>query len=474
LISLQRIFFSSFRILLLAVIIEFFICSSLNAQNDTTFIIDKISILGNKITKEQIVTRELTFNKGDTVSSSEFELKRKRSEENLMNTSLFNSAHISSIRQPDSTVEVYILLTERWYIFPLPIFEIVDRNFNVWWETKDFSRLVYGASVTRYNFRGRDETVGISFRLGYTERVSFSYSIPYINRGQKSGLRFGFSYSRNHQTPFETFDNKLRYYKDENKYVRQQVAGSLEYTYRQGLYNTHYANIGMLQSDIEDNISILNPDFFGDGKTFQRFVSLRYLYKSEHRDYVFYPLRGYEFDIEVVKNGISFFNDDVDFAYLSGTARQYWGLGGKWFFAAGVRGKISDKNFQPYYNSGALGYGRDYVRGYEYYVVDGQKFALLKTNLKFELLRKREVHVGFIPLEKFATIPYAFYLNLYGDAAYAEDKQFSQNNPLTNSWLYGGGAGIDFVTYYDLVFRLDYSINRLGEYGFFLHFSAPI
>ena len=121
-----------------------------------------------------------------------------------------------------------------------------------------------------------------------------------------------------------------------------------------------------------------------------------------------------------------------------------------------------------------MGYGRDYVRGYEYYVIDGQKFALFKTDLKFELIHKHELHAGFIPLDKFATIPYAFYLNLYGDAAYARDNQFSKYNPLANSWLYGYGAGIDFVTYYDLVFRLDFSINRLGESSLFLHFTAPI
>jgi hypothetical protein len=90
------------------------------------------------------------------------------------------------------------------------------------------------------------------------------------------------------------------------------------------------------------------------------------------------------------------------------------------------------------------------------------------------LVPKHELHTDIIPLEKFATIPYAFYINLYGDAAYAQDTQFSRYNPLTNSWLLGYGAGIDFVTYYDLVFRLEYSINRFGESGYFLHFTAPI
>jgi len=105
--------------------------------------------------------------------------------------------------------------------------------------------------------------------------------------------------------------------------------------------------------------------------------------------------------------------------------------------------------------------------------MDGQAFALLKTNLKFEILPKKHYHARFIPLTKFATIPYAFYLNLYGDAGYAKDRMFDEYNPLTNSFQYSYGGGIDFVTYYDMVFRFEYSFNKLGESGFFLHFTSP-
>jgi outer membrane protein assembly factor BamA len=441
---------------------------------DTILVISNISILGNKVTKEHIITRELNFQIGDSVLISDIEKKAKNSEENLMNTSLFNSVHITWMQQPGNKVEIYIILAERWYLFPVPIFEIIDRNFNVWWETKDFSRVVYGGAVTRNNFRGRNETVSLALRFGYTQSIGFGYTIPYINRGQRSGLSFGFSYARNHQIQVETYNNKLIYYKDESQYPREQLGASIEYKYRQGLYVTHYASIGYLQTDIGDTVAKLNPDFFGNGRTLQQMISLRYLYKSEHRDYVIYPLRGYEYDFEIVKNGLSVVKNEVDFSFLTTNIRKYWELASRWFFAAGFRGKLSDNNFQPYYNTAALGYGRDYVRGYEYYVVDGQRFALFKTNLKFVLVPKHELHTDIIPLEKFATIPYAFYINLYGDAAYAQDTQFSRYNPLTNSWLLGYGAGIDFVTYYDLVFRLEYSINRFGESGYFLHFTAPI
>ena len=201
---------------------------------------------------------------------------------------------------------------------------------------------------------------------------------------------------------------------------------------------------------------------------------MRYIYKNEHRDLVAYPLHGWYHDLEIAKAGFPFFKDDVNYAFVASSYKRYWQLGKKIYFASSVSVKFSDSGLQPLYNIGGLGFGSTYLRGYEYYVVLGEKYGLLKTNLKYELFPTHTLHTRYIPLEKFSTIPFAFYLNVYGDAGYAEDKLFSINNSLANTWLYSGGAGIDFVTYYDVVLRLEYSINKFGESGIFLHFSAPI
>ncbi|MEO8085879.1 MAG: POTRA domain-containing protein [Bacteroidota bacterium] len=444
----------------------------------SSIIISKVVIIGNKITREHIVMRELAFHISDTLSASDFDAKRKRSEENIYNTSLFNSVKLTYLKNPDGTTTIYLILKERWYIFPLPVFEVVDRNFNVWWRTKDFSRIVYGGVLSWNNFRGRNETVALAVRLGYIQQVSFSYSIPYINKNQHSGLNFGFSYSRNHQAAYETSYDDVVYYKDTAKFAREAYSGVIEYTYRKGLYDTHYLSGGFLNVQVQDTVLKLNTEYLANGKSNEHYYSLRYFYRKDRRDYVYYPLRGYTYNVEVVKNGMPFLNDDVNYLFLTAELKKFWQLNRRFYFSTSVRGKLSDHHFQPYYNTRALGFGRDYVRGYEYYVVDGQHFALLKTNFKFELFPKKEVHAGFIPFEKFATIPFSFFINIYGDAGYVEDTQFSNvsnsKNQLPNTWLYGYGIGIDFVTYYDIVIRLDYSFNKFGESGLFLHFAAPI
>jgi hypothetical protein len=436
-------------------------------------IIGNITLIGNKITKERVIYRELTFKTGDAIDTVGFESVLKKSEENLFNTTLFNSVHISWLLE-NGRVNVYILVTERWYVFPLPIFEVAERNFNVWWQTKDFSRVIYGATVNWNNFRGRNEKLAVSARFGYTQRISFYYSIPFINKKQHAGLTFGFAYSRNHQSTINTIDNKLLYYKDEVLFSKKEIGGSVAYTYRKGIYRTHAVEIGYRNAEVLDTIVSLNNDYFAPGESEMKYSILRYFYKSDHRDVAYYPKKGYYLDFEIVKNGFSFLNDDVDLAYITANGKKFWQLGKKFYFGTGATVKYTAGNNVPYYLSRGLGYGKNFIRGYEFYVIDGQDLVLFKTNLKFELFPKRESYLSFVPLKKFATIPYAFYLNLYADAGYVSDLLYHEYNPLNNDWQYGFGGGIDFVTYYDMVFRLEYSINKLGETGIFLHFTSPI
>jgi hypothetical protein len=127
---------------------------------------------------------------------------------------------------------------------------------------------------------------------------------------------------------------------------------------------------------------------------------------------------------------------------------------------------------QPYSHASALGYGNDLVRGFQLYVVDGQHYALGKASLKYQLLNVTK-QVNFIPIKQFKTIPLAIYPKIYVDAGYAYDNVFSkERNPLANQILGGAGLGIDFVTYYNSVFQVDFTFNKLKQWGLFFNFES--
>ena len=73
----------------------------------------------------------------------------------------------------------------------------------------------------------------------------------------------------------------------------------------------------------------------------------------------------------------------------------------------------------------------------------------------------------FISTGAHSKIPFRFYAKAYADAGYSYN-QTAPENSLTNRMMYTAGFGLDIVTFYDFVFRFDYSFNQLGESGLFL------
>ena len=86
----------------------------------------------------------------------------------------------------------------------------------------------------------------------------------------------------------------------------------------------------------------------------------------------------------------------------------------------------------------------------------------------------RKVKLKFLKSEKFNTLPLAFYINANFDLGYVQDNQYNEQNPLAGSLLLGGGVGLDIVTFYDISWRAEYSVNKKLEHGFFVHFTKHI
>jgi hypothetical protein len=183
---------------------------------DTTlakFPIQRIDVIGNKVTKFRIIERELTFKECDFIDTAALAKALVQSRLNLMNSTLFNFVAIHYVLDREE-IYIYITVTERWYVWPTPILEIPDRNPNIWLQQHDFTRLNYGAYVIWNNFRGRKETLQFLIRLGYAERYGLAYNIPNIGKKQRSELGLSYGYSRNHEIGYKSYNNELLFFKD--------------------------------------------------------------------------------------------------------------------------------------------------------------------------------------------------------------------------------------------------------------------
>jgi hypothetical protein len=205
---------------------------------------------------------------------------------------------------------------------------------------------------------------------------------------------------------------------------------------------------------------------------------MHYKFTNDVRDDRIYPLSGHYFDFDITNYsslmGMGSMQSFPDFMFFHSSYKQYWQISERYYFGASLIGSYSEKKDEPYYLAPAVGYGSDNIRGYDYYVINGQYFGIYKMNLTYELLPTQVHDFKFIPSEKFSKVHYAIYVNIFTDAGYVYDNHFYPQNVLANQLLYSGGIGLDFVTYYDKVIRFEYTINKEGQSGLFINFVAPI
>ena len=435
--------------------------------------INRIFVIGNRRTRNQIVLRELTLKQGDVIYSSDLpgilDLDRKK----LINTRLFNKVEIRTLELDDRKVDLLVDLNERWYTFPTPIFELSDRNFNEWWQNydHDFKRVNYGLRVYQFNMRGRNETMRFMAQFGFQRRFELLYRFPYIDKKQKHGLSVDFNFIEAKNVAYMTEDHKYQFLKSETILRRDRIAG-LTYSYRRSFYKTHTVKFEYRNAFIEDTIKMLNPLYIkGETQQKMEYSSITYQFNADHRDFFAYPLKGYQFQASITKSGLGA-GDDLNKVETSVLYSKYFDLGKKFYLSNNSVGYWSDRQYLSYMNYGVLGLRKQFVRGYEIYVIEGPFHVLNKTTFK-KLLFKSNYHWAQMPIEQFRHIPLAIYLKTYADFGYVENypdyRAGKMNTRLSDKLLTGTGFGLDVVSSYDIVLRFEYSFNGEGENGFFFH-----
>lgn len=434
--------------------------------------VQRIIIIGNNLTRNTVILRELRLKKGDVVNEAELEKILKRDEQKLFNLHLFNSATIRTIPIDSATIGLLVEVDERWYTFPIPRFQLSDRNFNEWWENydHDLDRVNYGIKLYQYNIWGRNHTLWLTAQFGFQKVFQIRYRVPFIDKRQKQGLIFDADFIEGKSVPDSTVDHKLDFFKS-RRVLRTTQGVGLTYTYRNNFFVQHRLKYEYRFTTISDTLATLNPNYLGENRRRQQFDAITYEFNSDHRDIIAYPLKGYEFSLSIQQTGIVLQKDltrtsaSLKFAGFLDLKKNVYLANLSFLYA-------STPNDLPYFNYGSMGYDKIFIRGYEIYVIEGPQFFLNKTTLKKRIFY-RNIRMGEKwPIERFDHFPFAIYLKTYGDFGYVSNypayNRIAVNNFLTDKLIYGGGFGIDIVTAYDTAIRLEYTFTSLAN-GFFLH-----
>lgn len=445
-------------------------------SNDSTKVtIGNVYITGNKKTREEIIRRELDFKEEDSFRKDELLKTLTLDQQKLTNTRLFVTVELIPLMISDTEVDILIRLQERWYIFPIPLFKLADRNFTEWWvnQKRDFSRVNWGVQLDHMNLTGRNDRLSTRIQFGFTKNITLRYSIPYIDKNQKFGLSMGMSYSTNKTVGVTSNGHRQVFYESE-EVARRSFSTGASLTYRPSFYTRHIIGLRFSRTSVQDSIMTLNPSYLVSGKDTQKYFGLNYLFSLDKRDYIAYPLKGSLFSLAFNQFGLGIF-DDISMTTTRISYGKYFKMGKRLYQANRVELYKNFSGHIPYVSRSGFGYRPDFVRGYERYVVESDMLISYRTALKFQFL---EGVLGLnekAMISQFRTIPYAFYFKTFVDLGYSGDSLLNTENNFYNNELIGSiGAGIDIVTYYDFVIRLEYSINREGNSGFYFNFRTAL
>ncbi|NJB86239.1 outer membrane protein assembly factor BamA [Lewinella marina] len=441
---------------------------------DSVFI-DEVRLVGHKKTRPRVVLREMTFGSGQRLAAEDLDQAVALSYNNLMNTGLFASVEMSydtaTIAEGHTTVTV--AMRETWYIYPVPVFSLADRNFNVWWDEqkRSLDRVNVGGKLNYYNFTGQRDKLKLGFTTGYTRSLEASYAFPYLNREGSIGVEANFSNQRRREQNYLTRNNQQEFYSDPHSFVYRRSQANITLSYRKRIYVSHILALGWRSSQVADTIArVLNPDFYGGGRVEQKYFRVGYDFRNDRRDVRNYPWKGMFFSAGIAKEGLGIYGER-DGLEVHADYRRYIPFGQGFSFSYGVAGKYSlIRTRQPFLENRAIGFGDNGLTGYQFYVVDGLDMLIWRTGLRREIFKTKLDMGKLVFIDAFRYIPVRVLLSVQFNQGVANAPFVDGSNRLNNNLLTGMGAGVDFVLYYDMVGGIQYNRNHLGEDGVYLNF----
>ena len=451
--------------------------TSLLAANSTLKVcIKNLTVSGTKKTKIYIVYREIQFKTGDSLLIADLYKQLEQARFQVYNTTLFNDVIFELAAIDANNVNINVRVTERWYLYPVPQFKWVDRNFNEWYKTykASFNRVNYGIKLVHYNLSGRRDQLRIYLINGYSRNISFSYNAPYSNKALTEGFTIGGGYIQKRELAYKTdVKDSLMFYPSDSAtkaradFVYKSWYVHAAYTIRRGFFKKHIFSAGYSHLKIADSVITerYNKNYFKDSVNSKGIIDLVYTLQYANVNNGSYPVTGKTWFLSLQKRGLSF-TGGINMLQLEAGFNKYFNLGKNWYSSIQLNGKIKLPFDQAYINQRGLGYGDIYLRGLEYYVIDGVATALAKSTIKKKIIA---VNIPFRLFPKlFTKIPVTVFAKSYADFGYAYTKKKYDTN-LNNRLLYSGGFGIDILTLYDINLRFEYSFNQLKENGLFLH-----
>jgi hypothetical protein len=437
-----------------------------NAQK----IIANIDVEGNVKTKSYIILRELPYHAGQIISADSIAYYNKIAKQQLFNTALFTDVQVTANESDSVSLNIKIVVKERWYFFPIPYFRWVDRNFSEWWITRNRSldRVNYGINLRQSNTTGNNDKLTLGLITGYTQQAVVRYQFPFIDKKLKFGLGFGGQYFTQKELNTSTYKDKQIFTRTIDE-ISKGYRVNVNLSYRPNLFDRFNLQVGFGNSTISDSAMLVQPKYFASHKKSLSYTDLTASFSNIRFDYNAYPTEGNSNEVAIYQR-LSSGSNLSSFQIRKIHAHRFSKSA---FYLLETNSLFKILSNQNYLDNKLLGYGNLQMNGFEYYVVDGNAGSIAKAEIHhllgtYTLPRKYGIALLDKVNNKLPVIYYHFWLRAFTNLGYVYSERPSNTSKLSNTLLRTFGVGLDIISIYDLVIKIDYSVNQLGDKGLYL------
>ncbi len=406
----------------------FFVGDFCPAQSPDSLRVRQIIMVGNDKTKEQIILREMKTREGDLYNDAQVEEDRMR----IQNLRLFTRVEIHPI-PVEGGVDLLVILSEQWYIFPYLILNVNDRSWD---------KLSYGLGLAHQNVAGRNIHLNGAFWLGYNPGVKLSYANPWI-----SGTKNLYSQINLQSQKVANQSEHLPDF-DESHQAVSVLLGK-----RWGLHTFASVEAGYRRvatpADLHAGLSDNGTD---------RFASVGVQFTYDRRDLHEYPKNGWYVSLSARE---SFDAKEIHFQKYGFDLRRYQPIYGTLSLAGRVAGNMSRGDI-PVYERYFIGL-QERIRGSFSQQSEGDQRFIAGLELRFPILPIRYLDLGNAETAMGAfmnNLPFGVSAALFYDSGTVWDHitQFDRQK-----FIQGFGAGLHIHLPYVNLLRLEYAFDQQGH-----------
>jgi outer membrane protein assembly factor BamA len=410
-----------------AIFLLILLFSSQASSQDSSMTIQNIVIMGNDVTDDNVILRELLIHLGDPPDESKLLESRRR----LMNLYLFNRVEFKLYPQDEKSLILLIEVTEKIYFYPLPILTIQERDWSKW---------SYGLSAVHTNFRGQNERLWVGFWFGYRPGFGLRFSDQWA--GDSLHLNTGFSITKN------TITHRTIPDMEEGHITGSIMLGKWWGYHFNTAFTFHYDRI-----EVEPQFKYLMQS----GHTIEHTFGLELALRHDTRDLYFFPSNGWFNNLKLFQYG--FFENYNHYNRVELDLRNYQKVGpiilaGR-FYQNSLFGDV------PVYRMNYLGYS-ERIRGHFYYTAEGRHVQILSAETRFNILPVQYFSLNLppIPQQYLHNLKFGVSTSLFIDTGSIWNNSFEHH---INNYKTGFGFGILFHLPYVEIFRIDCGFNREWE-----------